>query len=348
MSFTGIVTLYDSPNCGSKLQAFALSHTLESLGLHTCFLRTGARRPLINKGKTACKYILQGNFRKSLFYFKHIISFVRSKFKYRVTNLKTFNSADKVILGSDEIWNVARNDIAKFPVFWGRGLLPPKISYAPSINQSIEKDFVKRNCYKDMSSLDAISVRDEHSKQIISTFLNRDITIVCDPTMLVEKKDWIALETTCPEKHDFILLYCFAYQLRDDDITKIMRFSREKGLTLISVADYLPFADKNLPLNPEKFIGYIHKAKYVIASTFHGTCFSLIYQKRFAVISRNSPKVENLLSQFNASYLNITQHETIADLIDSDADEKQRSFFLTTIRNHSLAWLKANIAQEDK
>ena len=343
MPFIGIVTLYDSPNCGSKLQAFALSQAIESLGLHTCFLKTGARHPFINKGKTACKYILQRNFKKAFFYFKHIFSYSRSKFKFRVVNLDEFNSVDRIVLGSDEIWYVARKDIVAFPVFWGRFLNPSKISYAPSVHQSCEKDFERANCYNEMSSLDAISVRDEHSRLILSKFLQKDISLVCDPTMLIAKDSWISLEKKCPEVEDFILLYCFAYQITDEDIKKIKIFANEKKLKLISVADYLPFADKNKPLNPEEFIGYVHKAKYVIASTFHGTCFSIIYNKNFVVVSRNSPKVEDLLSQFNASHLNITQHESISDILDCDSNQVQRSNILSTMRNDSFAWLKTHI-----
>ena len=343
MSFIGIVTLYDSPNCGSKLQAYALSYTIESLGLNVCFLKTGARRPFVNKGKTACKYFLQRNFRKSLFYFKHIFAFFRSKFKFRVTNLDSFNLADKIVLGSDEIWNVARKDIASFPVFWGKSLIPSKISYAPSVHQSSEQDFERANCYNEMHSLDAISVRDRHSQQVLSNFLHKEISLVCDPTMLITKDSWIALEKECPETEDFILLYCFAYQITDEDTRKIKNFANEKKLKLISVADYLPFADKNIPLNPEEFIGYVHKANYVVASTFHGTCFSLIYKKKFVVVSRNSPKVEDLLSQFKASHLNIAQQESISDLIERDSDQPQRSNMLSAMRESSLAWLKSNI-----
>lgn len=343
MSFVGIVTLYDSPNCGSKLQAFALSHTLETIGKKTCFLKTGARRPFINKGKTACKYILQGNFKKAFFYFKHIFSYSRSKFKFRVANLDMFNLVDKIVLGSDEIWNVARPDIAKYPVFWGRFLKSPKISYAPSIHQSTVKDFELANCFNDMQSLEAVSVRDEHSKQVLSCFLHKDVALVCDPTMLITKEEWSTLEKECPEKEEFILLYCFAYQITKEDEKKIKEFATEQNLKLVSVADYLPFADKNIPLNPEEFIGYVHKAKYVVASTFHGTCFALIYQKQFAVVSRNSPKVENLLDQFNASHLNVVCHHSISEVIGNDNCKEQRIQLLSAIRCDSLNWLKNHI-----
>lgn len=339
----GIVTLYDSPNCGSRLQAYALSLVVKNMGKDVVFLRTGARKPFFNKGKTACKYCFQGKFKKAFFYFKHIAAYMQSYFKFNVVDKESFNCVDKIILGSDEIWNVARTDIARFPVFWGQSLTPFKISYAPSVHQSNECDFERLGCFAEMSAIKAISVRDEHSREVVSKFLNRDVAVVCDPTMLISKDKWISLEKECHESAEFILLYCFAYQITCDDEKKIKAFAEEKNMKLISVADYLPFADENLPLNSEEFIGYIHKASYVIASTFHGTCFSLIFQKKFAVISRNSPKVENLLSLFESSELNCVNRNSVSNIIDDDKKNDHRLILLNEIRKKSLDWLKQYI-----
>lgn len=340
----GIVTLYDSPNCGSKLQAFALSHVLENLGKKTVFLKTGARKPFVNKGKSACKFLFQGKFRKALFYLMHIWAYFRTTFKFDTVELSGFNQVEKIVLGSDEIWNVARNDIAKYPFFWGRFLTAPKISYAPSINQSTQKDFEKILCYDDMNVLEAISVRDEHSRHVIADFLKREVSVVCDPTMLLTATEWSSLEKTCSKTESFILLYCFAYQINDDDVKKIKDFAKTKKMKLISVADYLPFADENLPLSPEEFVGYIHNAAYVISSTFHGTCFSLIFQKKFVAISRNSPKVENLLSFFNAACLNAVNSNSIFDVLCCDSGNEQRFEILKNFRDSSLKWLSTHIA----
>lgn len=48
---------------------------------------------------------------------------------------------------------------------------------------------------------------------------------------------------------------------------------------------------------PGEFLGYIHGADYVITNSFHGTAFSIIYEKQFLVFQHSSlgARISNLL-----------------------------------------------------
>ena len=52
---------------------------------------------------------------------------------------------------------------------------------------------------------------------------------------------------------------------------------------------------------PAEFLNYIFNAKYVLTSSFHGTCFSLIFNKQFFSIlsckNKFNSRIENLLKK---------------------------------------------------
>ena len=48
---------------------------------------------------------------------------------------------------------------------------------------------------------------------------------------------------------------------------------------------------------PAEFLGYIHGADYIITNSFHGTAFSILYEKQFLVFQHSSlgTRISNLL-----------------------------------------------------
>ncbi len=343
----GIVTVYNSPNCGSKLQAYALYKVLSSNCNTVFFLRDNTRSIFKIKGKSFLKNLLLMRPKASIFFLRQIFTYLFSKFHFKNLRKIDFQKMDEIILGSDEIWNVARKEISNYPFFWGDSLTPPKISYAPSINFSTFEDLKRTISKQSFQNIKHISVRDEYSKQIIEKYLNRFIAIVCDPTMLISKERWIEEQAICNEKDEFILVYGNEVQFNKDDIIKIKDFSKREKLPIISSLDYLPFADKNIPLNPEKFLGYMNKAKYVISSTFHGTCFSLIFQKKFVTISRNNPKVIELLKKFEIEELNACDTRSLSDVIALNTPQQieKRQIILESFRTNSNNWLQEKLLE---
>ena len=53
-------------------------------------------------------------------------------------------------------------------------------------------------------------------------------------------------------------------------------------------------------MSPEEWMGYILKAKYVVTTSFHGTVFSLNFNKQFWVLPRPSTasRVDYILSKY--------------------------------------------------
>lgn len=341
----GIVTLQNSPNCGARLQAFALAQAISDMGYSVFFLKSVARNILKIKARHIVKSTLKKDFIGAIFHFKQFFSYSFSNIKFRTKNFSEIQKMKKIVLGSDEIWNISKKMISRYPFLLGRGLIPPKISYAPSINSSTLQDFEKSKTFEDFKNIEAISVRDNHSKEVLEKYTNRNVDVVCDPTMLLSKEEWQKKEKKCTETKEFILMYSYRNQLSADDIKKIKFFSKQVKLPIISALDYFPFAERNIPLSPEHFLGYVHKAKYVITSTFHGTCFSLIYNKKFACISRNNQKINELLKTFKIDELNALNDRTLIDAISLNTIQQieQRKKTMQTYRQNSYNWLKNHL-----
>ena len=86
-----------------------------------------------------------------------------------------------------------------------------KISYASSISQTkIDKeysDFIK----KYLTEYNAIGVRENSSKQLIEDLIKRNVTINCDPTILIEGDSWRKIGETSKIKikKSYVLLNTF-------------------------------------------------------------------------------------------------------------------------------------------
>ena len=340
----GIVTLQDSPNCGARLQAFALAQVITDMGYSVFFLKSAARNIFKIKIKHIVKSVLKRNLSAVIFHFKQLFSYSFSNIKFHTKNFSEFQEMKKIVLGSDEIWNISKKIISRYPFLWGKDLRPPKISYAPSINTSSLLDFEKSETLEDFKNIEAISVRDNHSKEVLEKYTNRNVDVVCDPTMLLPIEEWQKKEKNCPETKDFILMYSYCNQLSANDIKKIKDFSEQTKLPIISALDYFPFAEQNIPLNPELFLGYVHKAKYVITSTFHGSCFSLIY-KKFACIAHKNQKITELLKNFKIEELNAVDSKSLCDVISLNTIQQieERKKIMETYRLDSYNWLKNHL-----
>lgn len=333
-----IVTVYNSLNPGSFLQAASLYKAVEALGYDVAFYKTGARS-LYKSALIESIYMLKkGDIKSMLSKFKMAKLFIKELKNYKIS--KNFDeNNDLFVLGSDEIWNVARKNMADYPIFWGEGLPQERcISYAPSLNNATEEE-LKQYSYisKAMEKLSAISVRDSYSKETLSKITDREIVEVCDPTLLLTKNEHE--NALNPVKHkDYIFVYVYAKAVSDEDIKAIRAFAKEKGKKLIAFGSAHKWCDENVFGTAYDFMSYIKNADYVCTSTFHGTIFSIIFQKQFAVLGNKNRKVAELLNT-----IGIDRHaksDTLRIVLDTeynkaDVFEKQEA-----LKNASFDYLK--------
>ncbi|WP_289128339.1 polysaccharide pyruvyl transferase family protein, partial [uncultured Clostridium sp.] len=82
--------------------------------------------------------------------------------------------------------------------------------------------------------------------------------------------------------------YIFVYDFDRNELIKeiALKIAKERNLSIYTVfkCDY---SDKVIKrMGPIDFISYIKNAEFVISNSFHGTAFSIIFEKQFVVVNR--------------------------------------------------------------
>ena len=316
-----IVTVYDALNVGAYLQAYGLHKFLSDKGHDVTFLQNKSHNSTTELFKKALSYLLRGKVEKFRVYHKSYLNFKKdqSLFEILPNTKENEKKQDLIILGSDEIWNISRRAMSDYPVFWGVGVNNNNIiSYAPSSNNSTKNDVEKfPYAIEGLHKLKKISVRDFASKRLIEKFTDKEVSLVCDPTMLLDVEVYDELITKCKDT-DYILVYDPYNRFSQEERLDAKKYAKSKGKKLISMGAYLPWCDKSIPASASSFLTYFKNADIVFTSTFHGTMFSLIFNKNFVIFSSAGTKVIETLDYFGLKERVLNKERTVSTLSDVD------------------------------
>ena len=186
---------------------------------------------------------------------------------------------EALIVGSDQIWRPVMYDAVKyyFLGFTGDSDIL-RVAYATSValDKWPYKEEVTVKLRELIKKFSAVSVREASSVQLVKENLGVDAQWVLDPTMLLKKEDYIDVCKNEPESNE---PFVFAYIL---DMTDEKRQMAEKTAKTLGCGVRYLSADKVKKEDTiEKWLANFRDAKYVITDSYHGTVFSLIFQKQF-------------------------------------------------------------------
>lgn len=340
-----IVTIYNSLNAGAYLQAYALSAFLKRLGFEACFLKTKARKPFLRSMVSIMRSVMRFRFKEACFQLTKLWNFWKAVRRFTTCSLSATSERDVFVFGSDEIWNISRKDIRDYPVLYGEGI--PRgywASYAPTINNTSLEDLkANRGFVESLNKFDKISVRDKHSQDCLSVVTKKDVSLVLDPTFLLKREDYSQVECAGP-KGDYILVYGYRSRFGQEAVGLITSFARAKGLRLISIGDRFDWADINVPASPFEFLSYFRDARYVITNTYHGTIFSIIYNKSFVTFTANEIKTNDLLKRLGLESRIYDGTVDIDDLAGQEIDYDMVNIKLRDEINSSVDYIYEFIA----
>jgi hypothetical protein len=315
----GILTFHCAHNYGAVLQAYALQEYLKSLGHETEIidykpsyltkiydlfsLSRFKSMSIFNK----IRYIITEPLalRGKRIRYNKFTSFINNKLQLSrpISNKESqlFEDYDVIFFGSDQIWNPKLTN-GFDPIYFGEfKSRAKKIPYAPSMEATSLTNEQKEKYSYFLDNFSSISVRELRLKKLLQPLINKNISVVADPTFLPSKQTWDKITANPNIKEPYVLLYRTRSNKKVIEIAK--KIAKEKKCKLIQIsAIYYWYYVHNLKQNvsPEEFIGYIKNAEYVITTSFHGTAFSLILQKDFYTIKlgdgRDS-RSENLLNE---------------------------------------------------
>lgn len=252
-------------------------------------------------------------------------------------------TADTYIVGSDQVWNSfyeTGRDAAFYLDFVKKG---SKNSYAASFSYLELTENIKFQIKNWLDSFNKISVREYHGIELLNT-LCLNGTLVLDPVFLLSIEQWESIMIPYKKKEKYLLVYDFEGNKELKSFAK--RYAKEKELKIYSINDTYPrlYANRNYSdAGPREFLSLIYNCDAFISNSFHGTAFSIIFNKPVFVFNRHRHKVnsrmESLTKLFGLEDCIITDDSQYQDAIDKEFDFES----INNIRYRELIKSKAFI-----
>jgi len=343
-----IMTTYDVYNYGASLQAYALMSYLLSKGYDVRlinykpkYLTQRYNYRWVNPESILHKYVITRFIYRILKYTQRQFTLARKKAFDKFTReyiisspvlYKTFEElrknpplANVFIVGSDQVWN-SFYDTGKDPAFY-LAFVPKdkkRISYAASFAITKIDEKLKPTIRQYLTDFNAIAVREHHALTILND-MQLSGTWVLDPVFLLSEERWKELMVPFEKKEKYILVYDFERNKEIRDFA--LQLSYEKKIKIYSIVDNYPlwYANKNYNgAGPKEFITLIYHCDYFISNSFHGSTFSIIFQKDFFIFDRNRHKVnsrmESLLTMFELQNRYIHNDTDYNDIMNQSID----------------------------
>lgn len=301
----GILTFHSAVNYGAVLQAYGLQEYLKSLG-HDIYLID--YRPLYLSDPYN---VFMWNWDKKLSAIRNILLLIRNivvlpirvlrryrfkRFIRRFLNISP-NSIlydensdfDAFIFGSDQIWNpkitrgLDRIFFGCFPAARNKRL----VSYAASAGSIDNIEFVENDFLSLLSKYTDIGVRE----QTIANYIHQHSSLLCrvtlDPVLLAGRTvfDSIALRQSVHRPYLLVFKLWYRGTAVADEVAK--EIAKQRNLKIV---EFLSLeSTKNLraiaSASPERFLSLFRYADYIITTSYHGTVFSILFEKDFNVVA---------------------------------------------------------------
>ena len=367
MKKVGIITFHHAHNYGVVLQAYALQCEVEKLGYDVYIIdyrNKNIAKPyrLIKLSKNPIKCIK--TIVESIKYFNKNKerSETFNKFISEELNLtKKFKSVKKLdkkcvdfdcyITGSDQVWNyeIVGELSDAYTLNFGNKKAN-RVSYAASIGKSKIEDKYKKQFKEKITNINHISVREEVAKKELEKIINKPIEVVLDPTLLLTKSEW---DNKLKEKEIPKEQYILAYVVKQNEEYKkiVNNLSARTGLKVIHFekeTSYDNELESAYTKDPFEFINLIKNAKYIVATSFHATIFSIIYHKKFFIIPHinTGSRIINLLDKLdlkNRIFYNLEDFMKID--YDSEINYKEVDERIEKKKKKSIRFLKETLKE---
>ncbi|QWT54146.1 polysaccharide pyruvyl transferase family protein [Eubacterium sp. MSJ-33] len=377
MKKIGIITLYkDSCNYGGLLQAFALTHLLRSMNYDAKQIMPGKRsniylhRSTLTKIKEhGCKYAIESlksridNLVRKSEISESDLKFTRelcAEFRDEIPHTdmideeylsKLDDEIDVFIVGSDQVWNPK----------WLRDIYllkftsKKKLAYAASMARFDFSEYEQRQLQEGVRAFDWVSVREQKAVDYLGKTCGISADLVLDPTMLFLRETWEQQEQR-PKDMIENEKYIVCYYLKESTTKRVLaqKFAAEKQCKIVYpiwVGERNKYDDTTKGENilyhvgPREWLWLIHHAEYVLTDSFHGTVFSIIYEKEFYHVLRDRKK-----SNMNSRIYSLLDSFGLQDRLcegnrckDGQINYEVISRRLEDMRNRSVHVLESNL-----
>lgn len=323
MKKIAIVSCYFQHNYGSMLQAYATQMVLDKLGYKNETIDIAGFNHEIKKAKM--KYFAKASLTSDILLSKmgmamnvvrrkvskddygallrqrgqRFDAFAKNHFRLSPRYVSKAELGQKcgenysaVLVGSDQLWlpgNIAAD-------YYTLNFVPDSvntIAYSTSFGQSeLPKDSAAKASVF-LKKIRHIGVREESGQKLVKQLTDRDVPVVCDPTLLFTSEEWMEIQQ---EKPLIDGKYIFCYFLGNNpphrEFAKRLREKTGCRIVAITHLDEYVKSDENYAdetpydIDPADFLNLIRNAEYVCTDSFHCSVFSILYRRSFFTFRR--------------------------------------------------------------
>lgn len=390
-----LVTCYFQPNYGSQLQAFATQEAFKKLGLEHETIRIDGLLPEINKAKY--RYFLSkildiNTVKDKMATVRKMIAKKRNPEYARNLEVrygmfkdfasKRFDLSERYdskaqlgerasdyaafVVGSDQLWlpsNIAAD-------YYTLNFVPDdvcKIALATSFGISVLPEKYGKMANKFLNRIDYVSVRETSGQKLVKQWADREVRVVCDPTIMFDAEEWKNAIGADGDGKRFANgeKYLFVYFLGNNPWERdvVRRVREETGLKIVQIAHsdeyvksdegYADFTPYNV--GPREFVELIRDAEYVFTDSFHCSVFSMLNGKKFFTFPRYSSdgpastngRLYSLLSLVKQEKRMVKKSDNFnaAERLKEEVDYDTVYDELDKLRQFTWAWLR-NVLKE--
>lgn len=211
--------------------------------------------------------------------------------------------ADLLITGGDQMFNASTGIRPIHFLNFGPQNVK-RVSYATSMGvNEIPRKYLDEfrellSCYS------ALSLREECAADYIEKICNVPCRTNIDPVFLFSQERWNQLigDYSIKQPKKYILVYSLLYDAGLNAIIKQMAsFVRLPVIIISNYARNFTRGGKVIrDAGPIDFLRFFRDAEYIITNSFHGTCFSVIFEKKFFSLTKEHEdmRIISLLRKF--------------------------------------------------
>lgn len=352
MKKIGIITIHSDYHYGAALQAFATAKVLVDKGYSAKiidYIKIPSNLPNFNIINKVLYYLLSFIRIKN---FKSFLKPVLSNKKYHSLDeiMNSFNEDFDIILtGSDQVWNPLHSGLnrlnpAYFAAFADNAKYK-KVAYASSLgNHKFTEDEIPM-VKEWLGAYKHLSTREVYGKQQLESILDTKVSIVVDPTLLLDKESWqgVARRPTKKINFKYVLVYNVGSTI-EHDAKFAKHIANKLGCKVVFMSikwTTKENIDVNIPhCGPAEFVWLFANAEFIVTSSFHGVAFSVNLNKNFInVLNPKSPqRTHQLLSSVALAERTINSIEEI-DNLDLNIDYIFPNQLLEKQRTDSMEYL---------
>lgn len=370
-----IMTLPLGLNYGGIMQAWAMQQVLRRLGHDSVTInRQPDPRPysyrLTQLSYRAAKKII-GKRKASINFEKHLPSITKKTQAFIDQHIKlseplnttpklkehfNYGQYEGVIVGSDQTW---RPDYSPNIENYFLDFLAEKnilrLTYASSFG--VDRWTFNRKQTEKCASLAkkfvSIAVREQSGIDLCKEFLGAPATLTLDPTLLLEKNDYVNLIGQHRLKREEHGIFTYFLDKTNNKAALAKQISKKLNQPIYSsqarysLSQDHPHLDDYIIPDVEDWLAGFANSKFIVTDSFHGMVFAIIFEKDFLVVlneERGTERFLSLLKQLGLEQHAIDssqQHNQIPNL--KSIDYYAVSTKLNALKTQSIGYLSSHL-----